>query len=239
MKKHHEVAAAEISALVEAAALKFTDIDWESGPRQLVAALETAHECAISGRVQCQRASADNLAGVFWSADNSVETQALNKRWDQLLDSLDHASAEDSLIDARALAAAEADAVREAAADAATHGRWSVDAVRRGSYHTAITHARTAAARERQYGDAPAWGGLEVAIHRLPEYLAEENARGNYAVDCRADSDVFASVGADSQASCTATINALAVKPVDKAAWSARYIATYTREMAVWCGVDL
>lgn len=223
----------EILALVTKATEQWTGIDWDTGPQQVVALLK--RDRAID---------ADNLDGCYWPDDGSATSQALNRRWSALLASDD--STEDRLVEARELAAAELAAVEADQASAAEQGRLAAEAVGAGEWDAAIEHAQKAASIERAYGDAPAWGGLEPAIKRLPEYAAAINAAEEYQDDQRSDDDILAYVdgAADLAAhpSLEPLINeagsdAIGRTDANAAEWDSRYTFAWAREMREWCAL--
>lgn len=220
----YPTAAAQILAAAGKAAASFTGIDWESGPQQLVAALE-------AGR----RVDEDDLAGAFWAADGSHESQRLSAQWCSLLADLPTGDHADLLERAQEMVDAEAAAVKDRAAAAAELGRKAAELVGAGRWPEAIAAAEQAAGIEREFGDAPAWGKLARAIKALPEYVAALTADDNYQHDDRSDEEIAADAERLANDSCAANINAGAGENSDE--WIDRYAAAYRAEIAEWCAL--
>lgn len=225
-------AANHIASLVATATGQFTGIAWDSGPQQLLA---TIRQGAAINRDPAELAS--DLAGAYWPADNSPASQSLRARWDHLIDAAARGTATE--VDAQALVDAEAAVVKAAADSAAEQGRLTVEAVRVGDWGAAIEAAAAADSLEYQYGDAPAWGGLADAIRALPEYQAVRAAVTEYQADTRDDAVIRAEVDAvaEGRQVCESLARAANAGPrvvVDDAAWHARYVAAWVREMRAW-----
>lgn len=224
----YATAAAEISALVEQLATRWTGIDWDTGPATLVNALE-------AGRAVDE----DDLPGVFWPADGSHAAQRLTAQWQSLLSDLATGDDAELLERAKDLAQAEAAYVEERADSAAVHGRIAVDGVADGRWDDAIEAAKQAAAIEREFGDDPTWGQLEGAIRELPEFRAAKTAAANYQDDARSDDEIAADAdrlaGEASDAEVSATPDPWGTG--DRDAWLGRYAATYAAEIREWCAL--
>lgn len=225
-------AANHIASLVATAAGQFTGIDWESGPQQL---LTMIRQGTAAGRDPAELAA--YLAGTYWPVDGSHASQSLRIRWDRLVAAAADGTATEA--DAQALVGAEAAAVKASADSAAEQGRLAVEAVRAGDWGAAIEAATTADSLEYQYGDAPAWGGLTGAIRALPEYQAVRAAAAEYQADMRDDTVICAEVDAVAEGrqiceSLERAVNAGPRAVADDAAWHARYVAAWVREMREW-----
>jgi len=225
-------AANHIASLVATAASQFTGIDWASGPQQLLTMIRRGRGAA------CDPAELESeLAGVYWGADGSHESQSLRLRWGRLISAAARGAATE--VDAQELVDAEAAAVKAAADSAAEQGQLAVEAVRVGDWGAAIAAAATAARLEREYGDAPAWGGLESEIRALPEYQAVQAAVAEYQADVRDEAVIRAEVDAVAEGrqvceSLECAVNADPRVVADDAAWHARYVAAWVCEMREW-----
>lgn len=229
---HLVAAASEIAALAETAAASFDGISWDTDPSTLLAMVE-------AGRVVM--ADEDLTAGRYWSVDGSHESQTLEREWRDLLAEVDAADKDDDgaypseVVDnARRMAEAEESAVTESSDSAAELGRKAAELVDAGQWSDAIKAAEQAAQIEREFGDAPAWGGLADAIRALPEYRAAEQADEDYQGDSRSDDEIAASnTEEEALRSLAGLINAVGEAKLES--WGDRYVAAYRAEIAGWC----
>lgn len=239
----YPAAAAEILAAAEQAAESWDGITWDSAPQTLLAAVEAGRSIGTD----------DLTEGCYWPDNGSYAAQELARDWSALVTEVTGDDEQglgrpveydtEVVAEAQRLAEAEAAAVEERAAAAAELGRQAAELVGAGHWSEAVEAAEEAAGIEREFGDAPAWGGLAAAIRALPEYLAAEQASEDYQSDDRSDEEI-AAANTEAQAveRCGGAISAIGERKLGLAAdtrdeWCARYVAAYRAEITEWCAL--
>ncbi len=236
----YPTAAAQILAAAEQAAESWDGISWDSAPQTLLAAVEAGRSIGTD----------DLTEGCYWPDDGSHAAQELRRDWAALVTEVtgDEETGigrrveytAETIAEAQRLVDAEAASVEERAEAAAELGRQAAELVGAGRWSEAIEAANQAAGIEREFGDAPAWGGLADMIRALPEYLAAEQASEDYQADDRSDEEI-AAANTEAQAveRCGGAISAvgerkLGITDDTRDEWCARYVATYRAEIAEW-----
>lgn len=168
----------------------WTGLTWDSGPTEVLAALERAIRLAgdrdddspeVAYRLRKTLAgAAEPSNGYDWSDDGSYRSQQLRRDWRDLLAEIEALSDESSIEDietarqhAEWLADANRESVEETAAQAAEHGALALEAAEAGEWDDAIAALEEAVGCERQYGDAPAWGPALAEAKRLADLATE------------------------------------------------------------------
>lgn len=149
----------EIIAAINAAAARWTGLDWDSD-------LDAVADLLAAG----QPADGEGLRSWYGAGRPADEdAQRHHARVARLAEALDSDAPDYAALaaEARELAAEEARDVEEAAERAADHGRLAAEYIAAGDLDEALDHLRRAARIEREYGDAPVWGGLAEQVEAL------------------------------------------------------------------------